>query len=155
MAKKSQKYGFNYISDENGINVLTGTKEESDEEKIITCYNGYAVFECNSKTYMMRYPKIQQLTNEMKDEIDEYCGYAPEAGEYGVIAMTFGKVVRSTESKQKENPNTNESHITLRLTDTERNSLIHAIQKRKDEVEYINNFEYEKLKGILEQIYKQ
>jgi len=95
MAKKFQKYGFSYINDENGNNILTGNKNEADEEKEIYCFNGYAVFKHNGKTYMMRYPKIQQLTDKMRDEIENYCGYAPEAGEYGVIAMTYGKIVRS------------------------------------------------------------
>lgn len=95
MAKKYQVYGFTYIADKNEFNVLTGTKEEAEEEKEICCFNGYAVFKHKGKRYLMRYPKIQELTYRMKKKIEHYCGYVPESGEYGVIAMTFGKITES------------------------------------------------------------
>jgi hypothetical protein len=103
MAKKFQSYGFTYIQDKDGVNVLTNDKNEAEEEKAVKCFNGYAVFKHNGTTYLMRYPTIQQLTNGMRDEIEAYCGYAPEEGEYGVIAMTFGVVTRSSkEGKELE-----------------------------------------------------
>lgn len=89
---KYQKWGFVYLADENGANVITGTKEEADEEFEIPCFNGFSFFKANNKRYIMNYPTIQSLSAEEKLIVEKYCGYKPSAGEYGVIAGALGKI---------------------------------------------------------------
>lgn len=89
--KKHQLFGFNYITNlSDSTNVLTGNSEEADHEEVIPCFNGIAFFKANGNYFKMRYKKIQQLDSSDKGKIEDYCGYEPSAGEYGVIAMTFG-----------------------------------------------------------------
>ena len=89
--KKYQVWGFNYIALKDGTNLLTGDGTEKSEEYTIPCFNGISVFRYKGKFYKMRYPKIQQLSNTDKEKIVKCCGYEPQGGEYGVIAMTFGR----------------------------------------------------------------
>ena len=90
--KKHQVWGFNYI-EKNGINLITGTKEESEEEFNVTCFDGIAIFEARGKCYVAKYPRIRILNNYYKDKIKNYCGYYPSAGEYGVIMGALGLVI--------------------------------------------------------------
>jgi hypothetical protein len=87
-----QIWGFSYIDGKNGENVINGTFSDVESEFEIPCFNGIAFFKANGKCYVMRYPKIQKLSAREKDYVEDYCGYAPTAGEYGVIAGAFGKV---------------------------------------------------------------
>lgn len=87
-----QIWGFSYIMGNSGVNVLNGTDKDLESEFEIPCFNGFSFFKANGKCYTMRYPKIQELTDSQKSAIEDYCGYAPSAGEYGVIACTFGEV---------------------------------------------------------------
>ena len=89
---KYQIWGFTYIMDNNGNNVITGNDKESDVEFEIPCFNGFAFFKANGKRYIMRYPEIQSLTAHQKCAIEDYCGYEPSAGEYGVIAGALGEL---------------------------------------------------------------
>lgn len=88
--KKYQVWSFCYVADERGINVLNGTREETDYEADVLCFDGIAFLCANGKYFIMTYPKIRTLTYEQKDEIEDYCGYVPSSGEYGVIAGALG-----------------------------------------------------------------
>lgn len=96
LKKKYQIYGFSYINDEKGMNVLNGSVgdnwDEVYEEFEIACFNGVGYFKSNQGCFVMHYPKFNQLTNEGKKEIELHCGYIPEKGEYGCICSTFGVV---------------------------------------------------------------
>ncbi len=94
--RKHQVWGFNFISKNtnNAINVLTGTCKESEDEVQITCFDGIAFFKVNVNGkvcyYCMKYPKISKLNSHDKEIIENYCGYEPMAGEYGVICGALG-----------------------------------------------------------------
>jgi hypothetical protein len=94
--KKFQMWEFSFISKntDRSINVLTGTHKEDDTEVMIPCFNGMAYFkvERGNQThyYCIKYPKIQALSNKQLEEIEYYCGYMPESGEYGVICGALG-----------------------------------------------------------------
>ena len=92
MARKHQNWGFTYLANGRGKNIITNSFKESEEEFIIPCFNGFSFFEINGKFYTMTYPRIECLTNEQKEMVEEYCGYYPSAGEYGVIVGTFGEI---------------------------------------------------------------
>lgn len=81
------------------INVLTGTGEESEFEVEIPCFNGLSYFkvERNGVThyYSMSYPKITHLNSHQNEIIENYCGYFPTAGEYGVIAGALGVCIET------------------------------------------------------------
>lgn len=87
-----QIWGFTYLMGINGDNVITGNDKESDIEFEVPCFNGFAFFKANDKCYLMRYPKIQALTSRQKELVEDYCGYEPASGEYGVIAGALGEV---------------------------------------------------------------
>ena len=95
---KYQVWGFTYLADSKGVNVLTGNNEEVDGEFNIPCFNGIAFFKVNNKCYIARYPKIQSLTKDDKETIEKYCGYIPESGEYGVICGALGKITECSHS---------------------------------------------------------
>ena len=95
---KYQIWSFSYLADKNGVNVINGTKQEADDEFEIPCFNGFSFFKANGKFYLIHYPKIQFLRNSQKEEICFYCGYEPNAGEYGVIAGALGMVTECSES---------------------------------------------------------
>ena len=85
-----------------GFSTITGNRwrkrvkrhwQGLESEFEIPCFNASrSIRKANGKCYTMRYPKIQELTDSQKSAIEDYCGYAPSAGEYGVIACTFGEV---------------------------------------------------------------
>ena len=95
--KKYQIWGFSYIMERNGMNVLTGTDSETDKETPIPCFDGFAMFKVNrnGKThyYTLVYPKINKLTAAERMDIEGCCGYSPCAGEYGVIAVALGNLI--------------------------------------------------------------
>lgn len=94
--KNYQIWNFCFIAQNTKkyINVLTGTGEESKLEVSIPCFNGLAYFKIEHNNvihyYFMSYPKISKLNSRQKDVIENYCGYTPSAGEYGVIAGALG-----------------------------------------------------------------
>lgn len=87
---KYQLWGFTYIVEKDGINALNGTMEETEDEIEIPCFNGVAYFSRGDKFYLITYPTIQSLTDVQKETIEDYCGYQPESGEYGVICGALG-----------------------------------------------------------------
>ena len=90
-----QIWGFTYLSfGKDYINAITGTKEEADEDFNIPCFDGVAYFEACGKHYVARYPKYKELTKEQRRAIEDYCGYEPEEGEYGVIMGALGTIIR-------------------------------------------------------------
>lgn len=94
--KKYQIFGFSYICDRQGKNVLNGTKgkgfKEVDDEYNIVCFNGLAYFKSPCGYYKMTYPKMNELTLEDQDDIYMKFGYTPNPGEYAPICGSFGGV---------------------------------------------------------------
>lgn len=94
--KKFQMWEFSFISKntDRSTNVLTGTHDEGDTEVMIPCFNGKAYFKVERENqkhyYCIKYPKIQNLSKKQLEEIERYCGYMPESGEYGVICGALG-----------------------------------------------------------------
>lgn len=99
--RQYQEKGFTYIEDVNEKNILTGTRSYAKEETRIKCFNGLAIFQVNGKNYIMEYPKIQSLTDEMKESIRARCGRTPGRGDYGLIAMTYG-IIKAREMSDLE-----------------------------------------------------
>lgn len=90
-----QIWGFTYLNfGDDNINAITGTKEESDTEFEIPCFDGVAYFKAGCKYYVSNYPKYDELTDEQFGTIEEYCGYKPERGEFGVIMGALGEIHR-------------------------------------------------------------
>lgn len=101
--KKYQIYGFNYLSrNTNGINVITGTNDESEYEFEIPCFDGLSYFKVNGEYYVAYYKKMNKLNSHDKELISDYCGYEPCAGEYGVILGALGVVIQ-TDKKTFDN----------------------------------------------------
>lgn len=94
--KDFQIWPFSFIN-LNGINILTGNDEECEEEVKVICYDGIALHERNGKFYRITYPQFDKLTSRGKSLIEKYCGYEPEAGEYGVICGALGQVEEISE----------------------------------------------------------
>lgn len=93
--KDYQIWDFNYLSfGSDGINVITGNKEESSEDFSIPCFNGVAYFKAKGKCYVARYPKVSELTAEQMDRVEKYCGYEPENDEFGVVMGALGEIKR-------------------------------------------------------------
>ena len=91
--KKYQIYGFSYICNEDGVNVLNGTKEECENEVNIACFDGLAYFKRQGQYFKVDYPKFNTLTWEHKNAIKQYCGFWVEGGgEYGAVFGRFGQV---------------------------------------------------------------
>lgn len=88
--KKYQMWGFCYIECD-GINALTGNQDEYDGEIEIPCFNGFAAFSRGGKFYTLTYPRLERLKNNQKRIVEDYCGYEPESGEYGVICGALGE----------------------------------------------------------------
>lgn len=107
--KKHQVWGFNFISKgtDERINVLTGTCDESEDEVQITCFDGVAFFEVNRNNrtyhYCIEYPKMNKLTNYEKEIIEDYCGYEPTAGEYGVVCGALGLCFKINKKTYEDN----------------------------------------------------
>ena len=92
--KDYQLWGFVYLNvSKDNINAITGTKEESDKEELIPCFDGFSFFTFNGHYYLAYYPKFTLLTKEHMKEIEKYCGYEPENGEFGVIMGALGSIV--------------------------------------------------------------
>ena len=87
--KKYQIWRFNYIN-KNAVNLITGTTEESDEELDVLCFDGIAFFKAKGKKYIAKYIKMRKLNNYYKEKVEDYCGYEPTTGEYGVIMGALG-----------------------------------------------------------------
>lgn len=86
-----QIWGFTYLNyGKKNVNAITGDKNESDEEFNVPCFDGIAWFASNGNYYIAYYPKYKELTGSMIDIIEDYCGYKPEEGEYGVIMGALG-----------------------------------------------------------------
>ena len=77
-----------------GLNTINGTKGDAWSEVIggynIVCFDGIGYFKSPAGCFLMRYPKIGQLTLDDYHKIYMNNGYTPEAGEYGPICSTFG-----------------------------------------------------------------
>jgi len=111
MAKKYDIHSFSYIDNENGVNTLNGTSgkewEEVWEEYPVVCFNGLAYYKATYKDnsvhcFIMTYPKFNELSLEDKHKVENYCGFVPEAGEYGVVCGAFGVLKEITEKQFKE-----------------------------------------------------
>ena len=90
-----QIWGFVYLNFGNDdINAITGNKEESETEFEIPCFDGVAYFKAQGKCYVAHYPKYDELTDEQFGNIEDYCGYEPERGEFGVIMGALGEIHR-------------------------------------------------------------
>lgn len=88
-----QIWGFTYLNiEDSGINAITGDNEESEYEFNIPCFNGLSWFSSNGKFFIGEYPKFKELTEKQLKEIENYCGYEPEDGEYGVIMGALGVI---------------------------------------------------------------
>lgn len=87
--KKYQMWGFSYINCA-GMNALTGNQEEYDGEVEIPCFNGFAGFSRGGKFYILTYPRLERLTASQREDVEAYCGYEPESGEYGVVCGALG-----------------------------------------------------------------
>ena len=88
-----QIWGFTYLNyGKKNINAITGNKNESDEEFNIPCFDGIAWFASDGKFFVAYYPKYKELTKTMFSIIEDYCGYEPKEGEYGVIMGALGIV---------------------------------------------------------------
>ena len=97
--KNYQLWSFTYLAQNTtGMNVLTGDFEESNIEVEIPCFNGRAYFKVNGKYYIACYPKINKLKEFDKEKIEEYCGYIPESGEYGVICGALATIIECDEN---------------------------------------------------------
>lgn len=93
--KNYQIWGFTYLNfGDKNINAITGTKEESDTEFEIPCFDGVAYFKARGRYYVANYPEYKELTDDMKSRVKRYCGYEPLDGEYGVIMGAFGEIHR-------------------------------------------------------------
>lgn len=91
--KDYQIWGFTYLDYEReDINAITGDKNESEEEFNIPCFDGLAWFAVRGKFFLCYYPKFEQLTEQQRDEINDYCGYYPDDGEYGVVMGALGVI---------------------------------------------------------------
>ena len=89
-----QLWGFVYLNvGDDGINAITGTKEESEFEEEIQCFDGFSCFTFRGHYYVAKYPKLSELTDVQKSEIKRYCGYEPESGEFGVVMGALGEVL--------------------------------------------------------------
>lgn len=97
---KYQIWGFSYLANylNDGINILTGNKDEYDYEFEIPCFDGLAYFKLNNHYYVIHYPVYKSLTDEQKHSVRFYCGYEPEDGEYGVICGALGVISEISES---------------------------------------------------------
>ena len=91
MAKNYAIYEFGYIYDDNDINILTGSDEETDDLPV-ACFDGIALVKSLGKFYKMEYPKMSDLTEEDENAIYDYCGYYPHEGEFGAVAVTFAEI---------------------------------------------------------------
>lgn len=91
--KQYQIWGFTYLNyGENHLNAITGDKEESYWEFNIPCFDGLAWFAAHGKFFLCYYPKYDELTEKQFGTIEDYCGYEPEDGEYGVIMGALGTI---------------------------------------------------------------
>ena len=94
-----QLWGFTYLNyGKDDINVITGTKEESEYEEEIMCYDGISIFSFKGHFYIGHYPKIKDLTDSQKNIVRRYCGYEPEDGEFGVVMGALGEIEEVSES---------------------------------------------------------
>lgn len=97
-----QIWGFTYLNfGKDDINVITGTKEEADCEAKFPCFDGVAYFTFLGKYYIAQYPKLSELTDKQKEIVEQYCGYKPETGEYGVVMGALGEIYNVTKTTYK------------------------------------------------------
>ena len=98
--KDYQMWGFVYLNfGKENTNVITGTRQEAEEEHEIPCFDGISYFKFGGKCYVARYPKFAELTEEDKDAVKYYCGYKPEYGEFGVIMGALGDIQMVSEKE--------------------------------------------------------
>lgn len=90
--RKHQLWGFNFLASnrDKSVNIITGTKKESEKELIVPCFNGVSYFRIGDKFYVSKYPKFTSLNDYQKQKVCDYCGYYPTSGEYGVIMGALG-----------------------------------------------------------------
>ena len=90
--RKYQLWGFNFLTTnvDRNTNIITNNNQESEHEVIVPCFDGFSFFQLNGKYYVSKYPKFNKLNQSNKDKIKDYCGYYPNAGEYGVIMGALG-----------------------------------------------------------------
>lgn len=97
--KKYQIWGFNFIPSNvnNEKNLITGTREKSESEFNVACFDGVAFFKSMGRYYITKYPKYRRLNSYTKEKVRQYCGYYPKSGEYGVIMGAIGITIECDE----------------------------------------------------------
>ena len=97
--KNYQLWGFNFLTTnrDKETNIITGTKEESQYDYYVFCFDGISCFGVNNKFYIAKYPKMRKLNDYYKEKVCNYCGYYPQSGEYGVVMGALGITIECSE----------------------------------------------------------